>query len=164
MMPREPGPVSQRGFSFLVRCYPPSIRDAFGPDIAMTFRDAYMDRVRGPLSFLAFWARAIWEGLATIPTAWWEWWTGRRSRYALGGKRPGRGSRGPRRNRGWGDALAHELRFAVKGVFRRPMFAATVVGTLALGIAGVTTLVSVVWGVLLAPLPYANADRLVMIL
>ena len=123
-----------------------------------------MDRVRGPLSFLAFWARAIWEGLATIPTAWWEWWTGRRSRYALGGKRPGRGSRGPRRNRGWGDALAHELRFAVKGVFRRPMFAATVVGTLALGIAGVTTLVSVVWGVLLAPLPYANADRLVMIL
>ena len=69
----------------------------------------------------------------------------------------------PRRHRGWGNALAHELRFAVRGVFRRPMFAGAVVGTLALGIAGVTTLASVVWGVLLAPLPYANADRLVRI-
>ncbi|MEE8147884.1 MAG: ABC transporter permease, partial [Longimicrobiales bacterium] len=43
------------------------------------------------------------------------------------------------------------------------MFAGTVIGTLGLGIAGVTTLASIVWGVLLAPLPYANADRLVAI-
>ncbi len=76
MMPREPGPVAERGFRLLVSCYPPSIRAAFGPDIAITFRDAYRDRVRGPLSSLRFWARALWEGLATIPTAWFEWWTG----------------------------------------------------------------------------------------
>ncbi|MEE8147373.1 MAG: ABC transporter permease, partial [Longimicrobiales bacterium] len=153
--------MAERGLRLLVVCYPSSIRNAFEHDIAMTFRDAYMDRVRGPLSFLAFWARALWEGLATIPTAWWESWTGRRSRYALGGNRPVRRRREPRRNWGRVDALAHELRFAVRRVFRRPMFAAGVVGTLALGIVGVTTLGSIVWGVVLAPLPYPNADRLV---
>lgn len=62
MMRHEPGSVSEWGFSFLVKCYPSSIRDAFGPDLQITFRDAFRDRVRGPGSFLGFWARTLWEG------------------------------------------------------------------------------------------------------
>jgi putative ABC transport system permease protein len=142
----------------MVSCYPPELRDGFREDMIATFRAAYLDRVRGPLSWLGFWGRALWEGLETIPLAWWERWTGRRSAYQLGGRPPKRGQRG---RPGWGDAWLHELRLASKGILRRKRFAATIVGTLALGIAGVTTLASVVWGVILAPLPFPDADRLV---
>ena len=46
---------------------------------------------------------------------------------------------------------------------RRPGFSLLAIATLALGIAAVTVVFSFVYGVLLSPLPYANAPRLMLL-
>jgi putative ABC transport system permease protein len=57
--------------------------------------------------------------------------------------------------------LPRDLKFAVRAATRRPAFSATVVLTLALAIGAPTAVFSVVHAVLLRPLPYPEADRLV---
>ncbi len=54
-----------------------------------------------------------------------------------------------------------DFRYAVRALRRNPAFAAATVLTLALGIGATTTIFSVVYGVLLRPLPYANSSRIV---
>ena len=60
------------------------------------------------------------------------------------------------------DVLA-DFRVAARGLLRSKGFAFAGAITLALGIAATTTIFSVVYGVLLRPLPYRDADRLVII-
>jgi putative ABC transport system permease protein len=68
------------------------------------------------------------------------------------------------RAEGWRPGpIAADLRFGVRMLRRRPGFAAAAIVTLALGIGATTTLFSVVYGVLLAPLPYRAPDRLVQL-
>jgi putative ABC transport system permease protein len=55
----------------------------------------------------------------------------------------------------------YDLRQAVHSLRREPGYAATAVLAIALGIAGTTTLFSLTYGVLLKPLPWRDADRLV---
>jgi predicted permease len=55
-----------------------------------------------------------------------------------------------------------DFRYAVRSLGRSPGLAAAAAVTLALGIGAVTALFSVVDGVLLHPLPYPNANRLVV--
>jgi putative ABC transport system permease protein len=56
-----------------------------------------------------------------------------------------------------------DLRLTVRGLARRPAFTAVVVLTLGFGIGATTTIYSVVDAVVVRPLPYADADRLVMV-
>lgn len=56
-----------------------------------------------------------------------------------------------------------DLRHAWRGLLRTPGFLVTAVGTLALAIGAVTAMFAVVNTVLLKPLPFANADRLVVL-
>ncbi|MEX2124642.1 MAG: ABC transporter permease [Woeseia sp.] len=59
--------------------------------------------------------------------------------------------------------IANDLRFALRQMVRRPGFALAVVLTLAIGIGANSTMFSIVNGVLLQPLPYADPDRLVVV-
>ena len=58
-------------------------------------------------------------------------------------------------------SLKQDIRFALRGLARRPAFAAIVLATIALGVGANAAIFSVVHGILLRPLPYPDADRLV---
>ena len=59
--------------------------------------------------------------------------------------------------------LASDLRYALRGMITKRAFSAVVLATLALGIGANVAIFSVVNGVLLRPLPYKDADRIVQI-
>ena len=59
--------------------------------------------------------------------------------------------------------LLHDVRYAVRLLRARPGFAAVAILTLALGVGATTAIFSVVHAVLLSPLPFRDADRLVNI-
>ncbi len=58
-------------------------------------------------------------------------------------------------------AAAQDARYAWRLLRRQPAYAALVIATMALGIAATTVLGSIAYGVLLKPLPWADAPRLV---
>src|SRR5438105_1140437 len=58
---------------------------------------------------------------------------------------------------------ADHLKFAVRGLRLEPLYAAAVIATLALTLGASTAVFSIVNGVLLRPLPYADPGRLVSI-
>ncbi len=58
-------------------------------------------------------------------------------------------------------AILGDVRFALRLLARRPGFAAITILTLALGIGATTAIFTVVHAVLLSPLPFPRADRLV---
>ena len=60
------------------------------------------------------------------------------------------------------DTLLHDLRYAGRTLLRARGFAAIAVITLALGIGGTTAIYSVVDAVMLRPLPFPEAERLVV--
>jgi putative ABC transport system permease protein len=61
------------------------------------------------------------------------------------------------------DGLLRDVRFAVRALLRTPILFAAAVLTLAAGIGLATGVFAVAYGVLLRPLPYRDADRLVTI-
>jgi predicted permease len=85
----------------------------------------------------------------------------RNARLALGGpeqvKEKCRDARGTR----WLEDLFQDFRYSLRTLRQRPGFAAVAILTLALGSGATTVMFTVINGVLLKPLAYAGADRLV---
>lgn len=87
----------------------------------------------------------------------------RQARIAFGGpeqvKEDCRDARGTR----WLDDLVQDVRYALRTLRQNPGFAAVALLTLALGTSATTTMFSVLSGVLLKPLPWADPGRLVQL-
>jgi putative ABC transport system permease protein len=87
----------------------------------------------------------------------------RRATLQLGGveqaKEHVRGSR----HGAWLDVAGRDIRYGLRQIRRNPAFSAIAIATLALGIGGMTAMFSAFDAVLIRPLPYTDADRLVMI-
>jgi len=62
---------------------------------------------------------------------------------------------------GWVESLRQDLRYAIRSLFRNPIFSVVALLTLAIGIGSTTAIFSVVHALLLKPLPYPDSDRLV---
>lgn len=58
------------------------------------------------------------------------------------------------------ETVIHDIRYALRQLYKRLTFTAIAVTTLALGIGASTAIFSVVYGVLLRPLPYSDPDRI----
>ncbi len=67
------------------------------------------------------------------------------------------------RHGAWLDVAGRDVRYGLRQVRRNPSFSAIAIATLALGIGGMTAMFSAFDAVLIRPLPYNDADRLVMI-
>ncbi|MGC2753204.1 MAG: permease prefix domain 1-containing protein, partial [Candidatus Acidiferrum sp.] len=59
------------------------------------------------------------------------------------------------------ETTLQDIRYGLRGIRRSPSFSLVVILTLALGIGANTAIFSVVYSVLLRPLPYPNGERLV---
>ena len=65
--------------------------------------------------------------------------------------------------RSWWESLVQDVRVGLRHAGRKPGFLVAAIVTLALGIGANTAMFSVVYGVLLKPLPFEQADRLVSV-
>ena len=67
------------------------------------------------------------------------------------------------RIRGWFDELRQDAIYALRLLYRQPGLSTVALLTIAIGIGAATVVFSVVYASLLAPLPYAHADRLMIV-
>lgn len=63
----------------------------------------------------------------------------------------------------WLDQLRQDVRYALRSFGRTPVFTVVALATIALGTGATTAIFSVVYGVLLRPLPFPDSDDLVMV-
>ena len=133
---------------------PRAIRDRFADDIRATMR-ARLDEAaaRGPAAVVALLARELLD-LAFASA---------RARRGDGAGEVANGSPFPT-GASTVSAILHDLRYALRLLRRQPAFTAIAVITLAVGVGATTAMFTVVDGVLLRPLPYADSDRLLLLL
>src|SRR5262245_12409679 len=66
-------------------------------------------------------------------------------------------------HRAWLDVAGRDIRYGLRQLRRNPGFSAVAIATLALSTGGMTAVFSAVDTILIRPLPYAEADHLVMV-
>jgi putative ABC transport system permease protein len=87
----------------------------------------------------------------------------RQARIAFGGVERSRQECRDTRPGFWMDRLLQDVRYALRGFRRNPLFTLTILVTLTIGIGATTAVFSVVDRILFRPLPYAHGDRIVSV-
>jgi putative ABC transport system permease protein len=142
--------VTERAFRTLLRLYPARFRREFAEDMQALFAERLAEATASGRRF-RFLLTTL---LNVVRAAAAERWTSHpHGQPAFAIK--------PRRRPMSG--LAQDVRYACRVLLRQPAYAAFVIGTLAIGIGATTAVFSVVHGVLLRPLPFAESDRLVAV-
>ena len=132
--------MSERWFRLLQRLYPPDFRDEMGNAVV----EAYTDRTRdaltnsGKIHLIALWLRAFVDSLRNG--------VAERVRPAVSWRRAGN----------WG----RDVELVRRRLVRSPAFAATTIGTLAIGLGMFAVVYTAVQKVLIDPMPYKNPGDL----
>lgn len=142
--------------------WPRSFRRTYGAELESTYEEAWTAEVSGRGRWAAgrFWARLLVDGAIRGPAM--------RLRLLLSGGETavhGGVSRRTRERRMMESlrGLVHDGRQALRAVRREPGTAASVIGTLALGLGAATAIFTIVDALLLRPLPFAEPERLVQL-
>jgi putative ABC transport system permease protein len=139
-------------FRALLWLYPNRFRRAYGRDMELLFAER-LGQDRSPAERVRFWTRTAINIAATAAAE--RWTSVRRSNNALhhDSVKEGRLMFG----------LLQDARYALRLLRRQPSFSIFVVLTLAIGIGANSAVFSVVNGVVLKPLPFAESERLIAI-
>ena len=140
----------------LLRLFPVRFRAIYAADMEAHFQDRWRE-TRGFFNRLALLVRTIVD-LAISAAA-------ERRRSSLDGSRP-HGARlavASRNKGGFVESLLQDVRYSLRMLVRQPAFSLFLIATLAVGIGANAAVFSVINGVLLKPLPFAESDRLVAV-
>ncbi|HUF75211.1 MAG TPA: ABC transporter permease [Longimicrobiales bacterium] len=140
-------PAAVRLYAAFTCVLPGELGRRYGEDAAMLFDQMHADAVRegGWIAGWSLWARSTVLLLAC----------------ALRERREVKRTRGRGRRREPMRDTLHDIRCAIRTLWKRPMFALTATLILGVGVGATTGIFSVVDTVLLRPLPYPEAGRLV---
>ena len=151
--------TAERLYAALLLAFPRRFRRRYSTSMRQVFRARYAGAVangrRGP-----FLARTLWDVLSNAAleraSAARDWLLFPNVHEQLARREQ------ERRLMPW-HTITADVRYALRMFVRTPLFTGLTVLALALGIGANSAIFSVVHGVLLKPLPYGDADRLVMI-
>ena len=152
---------SERLYRLLLLAYPRRFRARYGRELMEAFR-AQREEPEYRENAVRFWRELLRDWAGAVVAARGGTSGGRREAARKAATGPGRMGR----ITGWGtgmDGVRQDMVFAVRGLLRAPTFAVVAVVTLAVGIGSNAAIFGVVRSVLLQPLPYGDADRVVTI-
>jgi predicted permease len=152
--------AARRIYRVLLRAYPRAMRERYGEEMEETFLAllGWEGERRGLIGKVTAWVRGGWDAVAG----------GVLRRFGLGPENSG--GQGPYRKSTQGSGVWEmmgtvwgDIRFAVRALIRRPLFSATVILTLAVGIGANASVFTLVDGLLFTPLPYDEPEELVLL-
>lgn len=130
-------------YRLLLRLHPRRFRDRYDDELVGCFRDAWRSEAAGRsrADRVRFWVRTV---SGTLGTA-------LRQRTSRDDPRQGGEAM---------DGLVRDVRVGIRSLLRRPGWSSVVILTLGLGMGATVAVASIFHGILLAPLPWGDDDRL----
>ena len=133
----------------LLRIYPRWFREARHEDLRSSYEDVLREAPPRDRAATAWWL--IQDALTTAV------------RVRMAGPPAGAGTTTTNGRKVTMRSVIRELRYALRSLAKSPEFAAVTILTMGIGIGANTAIFSVIYGVLLAPVPYEESERVVQV-